>query len=229
LLNSIEIDPGLEVSLRASEATGELTVHWDPREGTVSGLPEEVGVGRKAFLYEVVSDHRFRVSSGSFFQSGPEAAQLLLDAVDRAAAELKTASTVVDAYAGVGLFSVGVTQSETRVIAIESSKWSSADCKANLANRDSLVERVRVENWRTSEPVDVVVADPSRTGLEQRGATALASCGAPVMVLVSCDPAAMARDTVLMTALGYAHEGTEVLDLFPNTHHIECVTRFIRN
>ena len=180
-------------------------------------------------MSEEVANHRFRVSSGSFFKSGPEAAKLLVEAVTRASDELKTASTVVDAYAGVGLFAVAATPPGSRVLALESSKWSSADCLVNLEQREGSVERIRVEQWVATEAVDVVIADPSRTGLQQRGAAALATAKAPVLVLVSCDPTALARDTALLIELGYTHQRTEVLDLFPNTHHIECVTRFVRS
>jgi 23S rRNA (uracil1939-C5)-methyltransferase len=229
LLSTIKIDPGLEVSVRMSVATKEMTIHWDTRQGTVLDVPADVGVGREAVLYEGVSGHRLRVSSGSFFQSGPEAAELLLEALADASAELNDASSVVDAYAGVGLFAVAATNPDTRVIAIESSRWSTADCVVNLDDRDASVERVRVEQWVADEPVDVVIADPSRSGLERRGANALATAKAPVLLLVSCDPTALARDTTLLAVLGYRHDGTEVLDLFPNTHHVECVTRFVKS
>jgi 23S rRNA (uracil1939-C5)-methyltransferase len=71
-----------------------------------------------------------------------------------------------------------------------------------------------------------VIADPSRTGLGKPGASALAAVGAPVLVLVSCDPVALARDAVLLRGHGYEHETTDVIDLFPGTHHVEAVTRF---
>jgi 23S rRNA (uracil1939-C5)-methyltransferase len=48
-----------------------------------------------------------------------------------------------------------------------------------------------------------------------------------VLVLVSCDPVSLARDAALLAGHGYAHAGTEVLDLFPHTHHVEAVTRFV--
>jgi 23S rRNA (uracil1939-C5)-methyltransferase len=76
--------------------------------------------------------------------------------------------------------------------------------------------------------VDVVIADPARSGLGKPGAEAVAASGAPLVVLVSCDPVALARDTTLLTRHGYRHDGTDVLDLFPHTHHVECVTRFVR-
>ena len=61
---------------------------------------------RGAVLEEDVAGHRLRVSMASFFQSGPQAAELLVDAVRRAAPELAGAGVVVDAYAGVGMFAV---------------------------------------------------------------------------------------------------------------------------
>ena len=75
---------------------------------------------------------------------------------------------------------------------------------------------------------EVVIADPSRQGLGQEAVEALAGLGAAVFVLVSCDPVAMARDTALLAQAGYRHAGTDVLDLFPHTHHVEAVTRFER-
>jgi 23S rRNA (uracil1939-C5)-methyltransferase len=55
---------------------------------------------------------------------------------------------------------------------------------------------------------------------------AVVAAGAPVVVLVSCDPVALARDAALLARHGYEHHGTDVLDLFPGTHHVEAVTRF---
>ena len=228
LIDSAEIEPGLEVALRVSEATGQCTAHWDKRRGGVTGLPSRVATGRSASLTERVAGHSFRVSSGSFFQSGPQAAGLLVESVRKAAPELASARAVVDAYAGIGLFAKAATSQESRLIAIESSRWSVADCVENLKGRNSDVIRTRVEKWVGDGAADVMIADPSRDGLGRDGVTALATSGAPVLILISCDPAALARDTVLLGDARYVHDGTEVLDLFPHTHHIECVTRFVR-
>ena len=56
----------------------------------------------------------------------------------------------------------------------------------------------------------------------------MALWGAPVLVLVSCDPVSLARDAALLAQAGYRHTVTTVLDLFPQTHHVEAVTRFER-
>jgi 23S rRNA (uracil1939-C5)-methyltransferase len=74
---------------------------------------------------------------------------------------------------------------------------------------------------------DVAIADPARNGLGKPGAAAIVAARARVIVLVSCDPASLARDTTLLGAAGYRHEASVVLDLFPHTHHVETVTRFV--
>jgi 23S rRNA (uracil1939-C5)-methyltransferase len=230
LIDVIRVPDGVEATLRVSAATGERTARWDRRGGDVDRLPGDVRSGPKAYLTEEVAGHRFRVSAGSFFQSGPHAAELLVDAVRRAAPELDGAGTVLDAYAGVGLFAVAATDAASQVVTVESSRTSVDDARSNLAGRRASVELGQVGRWRRSAgtEIDVVIADPARSGLGRPGVGALVSADAPVVVLVSCDPVAAARDTALLHQHGYVHAGTEVLDLFPHTHHVECVTRFVR-
>ena len=230
VIDTIELTPGLEITLRTSAATGELTARWDASKGTVARLPAAVAVGADAVLFEVISGHRMRVSAGSFFQSGPAAAELLVATVRRAAPELDQATRVVDLYAGVGLFAVAAAPHATHVVTVETSRAAVADCRANLAGRGARVEQGQAGRWRPDRAmdVDVVIADPARSGLGKPGVGTVAASGAPVAVLVSCDPVALARDTALLARQGYRHDGTEVLDLFPHTHHVECVTRFVR-
>jgi 23S rRNA (uracil1939-C5)-methyltransferase len=230
VLDSIRLTPELEVTLRVSESTGEMTARWDTRHGDVTGLAASVSVGPAGVLHEHVAGHRFRVSAASFFQSGPAAAELLVAAVRRSAPELATAETVVDAYAGVGLFAVAATEPTTHVITIETSKSAVADARANLAGRSAHIERGEAGSWRPDRglEIDVVIADPARSGLGRPGVAAMTSTEAPVIVLVNCDPVALARDAALLARQGYRHAGTEVLDLFPHTHHVEAVTRFVR-
>jgi 23S rRNA (uracil1939-C5)-methyltransferase len=230
LVDAVSVTPGLEVTLRTSVATGEVTARWDASRGSVDGLPPEVATGADAVLHEDVAGHRLRVSAASFFQSGPAAAEALVTSVRRLAPEVDTATRVVDLYAGVGLFAVAAAPHAAHVVTVETSRAAAADCRANLAGRAALVEVGQAGRWRPDRgmAVDVVVADPARSGLGKPGAGAVAAASAPVLVLVSCDPVAMARDASLLARHGYRHAGTEVLDLFPHTHHVECVTRFVR-
>jgi tRNA/tmRNA/rRNA uracil-C5-methylase (TrmA/RlmC/RlmD family) len=89
------------------------------------------------------------------------------------------------------------------------------------------VVQLDMARWRPS-PAAVVVADPPRTGLGKTGVPAVTATGATHIALVSCDPAALGRDTRLLDAAGYDHDGTTVVDLFPHTAHVEAVTRFVR-
>jgi 23S rRNA (uracil1939-C5)-methyltransferase len=230
VIASMLITPDLEVTLRTSVATQEVTARWDAQLGEVGGLDEHVMVGPNAYLTEVVSGSKFRVSSASFFQSGPAAAALLVDAVQRAAPELAQAGTVVDAYAGVGLFAAAAVRPEAFVITVENSKAAVADCKVNLKGRTASIVLSEFGRWRPAADVsaDVVIADPARTGLGKPGVATILGLGAPVVALVSCDPVALARDAQLLQRNGYRHERTEVIDLFPHTHHVEAVTRFVR-
>jgi 23S rRNA (uracil1939-C5)-methyltransferase len=230
LVAGLRLDRGVEATVRMSVATGELAVRWDRACGTVDGLPDGVLLGRSAVIHEDVAGHRLRVGIDSFFQSGPQAAELLVAAVRRAAPELADARVVVDAYAGVGMFAACATSPAAHVVAIESSRSAVADAHQNLAGRDADVVRSEVGAWRPTPGIatDVVIADPARTGLGAPGVTALTRAEAPVLVLVSCDPASLGRDAKLLARAGYRHQRSEVIDTFPHTTHVEAVTRFVR-
>ncbi len=244
---------GVELTLRTSVATNGVTARWTRPEDrqrrnekrqsnaaageSVSGLPAEVHIGDRAFLVEQIDGVNLQVSAPSFFQSGPAAAELLVDAVRRASPELASADHAVDAYGGVGLFAATVMRGARRVTLIESARSSCFDAKANLKHRmgqgGKSVEIVRsdVGDWKPEgdiDPIDVVVADPARSGLAKPGVAAVVRMDAPVIVLVSCDPVSLARDARLLADAGYSMESVEVLDLFPQTPHVECVTRFVR-
>jgi len=233
LLPLLDLDENAEVTLRTSVATGAVTAIWSRahRRG-VRGLPAEVHIGERAWLTERVADVDLRVSAGSFFQSGQQAAELLVDAVRRSAPELVGAGHAVDAYGGVGLFAATTMTDATRVTLVESARSSCRDAEHNLVDRAGAdVVCSEIGKWPVDEQMpnaDVVVADPARPGLGRPGVDRLAALESPVLVLVSCDPVSLARDVSLLAGVGYVPERVEVLDLFPQTHHVETVTRFIR-
>jgi 23S rRNA (uracil1939-C5)-methyltransferase len=234
LLAVIEADQGAELTLRTSVATGAVTAIWDKRfRKAIRGVPSEVHIGERAWLTERIAGHDLRVSAGSFFQSGAQAAELLVAAVAAAAPELATAVHALDAYGGVGLFAATAMADAKQVTVVESGKSACLDAEHNLTDRNARVLKAEVTGWTPPTgsgpipPVDVVVADPARPGLGKPGVAALSAAKAEVFVLVSCDPVSLARDVTLMAAVGYSPERVEVLDLFPNTHHVETVTRFL--
>ena len=97
----------------------------------------------------------------------------------------------------------------------------------NLAGRPAEVAAMSVESWRP-RPAGLIIADPARAGLGPGAVAALAASRAPTLVLVSCDPVALARDARLLAGHGYRLTACEALDLFPQTHHVEVVSRFER-
>jgi 23S rRNA (uracil1939-C5)-methyltransferase len=230
IISAIELTTGVEVELRVSGATGAATARVVDGSGHERiGLPAGVELGDERYLTEVVAGRTLRVSAGSFFQSGPAAAELLVHTVSQMAPELDDATTVLDAYGGVGLFAATATSEAARAVVVESSPSAVADARVNLADRSAEVVQRRFEHWRhRADPFDVAIVDPSRTGLKTSGVEALISARAGVVVLISCDVAAGARDLKLLAAAGYHVEHVRVLDLFPLTHHLELVTRLVR-
>ena len=199
----------------------------DASHTAISGLPPTFSSGPDAFLEEAVCGKPLRVSAGSFFQSSPHSAEALVRAVVSALGDTTDVSRWADLYCGVGLFAATVLR-DREVIAVERSGSSTADARINLADRAGEVVESDVESWA---PVncDAVVADPARSGLGRRGVEVVTATDAPVLVLVSCDAASLGRDTQLLGAAGYRHAGSVVLDLFPQTPHVEVVTRFERD
>ena len=225
-----------EVLIRASVATGKVVCVPAPRVGAGAVVPEGVKVipahalaHRAGDVTERVHGRPFRVSARSFFQSGPLAAEVLVDAVDRALGhDLDGGGLLVDAYAGVGVLG-GVLASRhpgLRLELIESGRAAVQDALHNLRGFDAEVLEGHVGDWSTDERPVAVVADPARSGLGAEATGAIAASGAPTVVLVSCDPAALARDAGLLIAQGYVLERVRVLDLFPHTSHVEAVARF---
>ena len=216
-----------EVVLRCSAATGERLVRVLPEDAAAAAdLPPDVLRDPDAWLTEEVAGRPLRVSARSFFQTRPDGAAALVATVAQAAGDDADRGTVVDAYAGVGLFSACLPVTG-RVVAVESSVSSCRDAKVNLAHRDAAIIRVDVARWRP-EPAALVIADPPRTGLGAAAADRLARTDAARIVLVSCDPASMGRDVALLNSHGYRHLQTTLVDLFPHTPHLEAVTALVR-
>jgi 23S rRNA (uracil1939-C5)-methyltransferase len=220
--------PGAEeVVLRCSAATGERLVRVLPEDAAAAAdLPTDVVRDPDAWLTEDVAGRPLRVSARSFFQTRPDGAAALVATVMQAAGDELGRGTVVDAYAGVGLFSACLPVTG-RVVAVERSKSSCRDAAVNLVHRDATIVRVDVARWRP-EPAALVIADPPRTGLGAAAADRLARTDAARIVLVSCDPASMGRDVALLAGRGYRHVGTTLVDLFPHTPHLEAVTTLLR-
>lgn len=216
------------VTMRVGIAGGERVV-WTHGADIAAQVPDDVTVsvnGKKVWVTEVVGGRSFRVSARSFFQSGPEAAELLV----RTLRQLMPKSTgvLLDAYSGVGVLASTLSDDTTHVVTIESDGTAVNDAKVNLADRNARIVLGEVAAVRLGDvpQPDVIVADPARSGLGKSAARALAQLGAPLLLLVSCDPASFARDVTLLSDLGLDLEQSLVLDMFSQTHHMEVIGVF---
>ena len=229
LVSSVGVRGEGEVTLRCSVATGERAVLAHDK-ARVLGLPDDVAAGADAVVHEDIAGARLRVSMASFFQASPQAAELLVDSVARAAGDALDGrdGVVVDAYGGVGLFAATVVPIGVQCILVESSESACSDAYENLRGRSAKVMHTRFEHWRAVR-AGLVIADPARSGLGKPGVTTLLDTAAPTVVLVSCDAVAAARDARLLVDAGYNLVKAEVLDLFPHTHHVEVVSLFVRD
>ena len=173
-----------------------------------------------------------RRSAQSFFQANrfllPSLVTAVIDAVP-------PEGSVLDLYAGVGLFSVALAATgKSQITAVEGDRAGSADLVENAARFPGAIEAVRdsVEGYLTrarSSRARTIVVDPPRTGIRRAAMGLVATHGADRIVYVSCDPATMARDARRLVDGGYALESMRAFDLFPNTPHVETLAAFERD
>ncbi|GAB3955131.1 class I SAM-dependent RNA methyltransferase [Streptomyces sparsus] len=183
----------------------------------------------RPFVRERADGRTWRVGGGGFWQVHPQAAEMLVDAVMRGLTPRK-GEMALDLYCGVGLFAGAIADrigDEGAVLGIESDKRAVEDARHNLADLD----RVRVEHGKVDQVLprtgiteaDIIVLDPPRAGAGKRTVQQLAALGPRRIAYVACDPAALARDLKYFAEAGYKPRFIRAFDLFPMTHHVECV------
>ncbi|MEU7058851.1 TRAM domain-containing protein [Streptomyces sp. NPDC046197] len=207
----VELDRPVSV-LRVDEKTG--GVH------RVHGRP---------FVRERADGRTYRVGGGGFWQVHPKAADTLVTAVMQGLLPRK-GEMALDLYCGVGLFAGALADrvgDKGAVLGIESGKRAVEDARHNLAG----FPRVRIEQGKVEQvlprtgitEVDLIVLDPPRAGAGRQTVAHLASLEARRIAYVACDPAALARDLAYFRENGYRVRTLRAFDLFPMTHHVECV------
>jgi tRNA/tmRNA/rRNA uracil-C5-methylase (TrmA/RlmC/RlmD family) len=203
----------------------------DEVEGEVDGVVATDGTvrGGRGAVTERVDAADFRVSGSGFWQVHPAAASTLAQAVLEGA-DVRPGETVLDLYAGVGLFTrflADAVGERGTVLSVESDPGGSRDARRNLhavpqvTLVDQTVERA-LRQGLLGDSADVVVLDPPRTGAK-KAVEGIAALAPRRIVYVACDPAALARDLASFAARGYRLTGLRAFALFPMTHHVECV------
>jgi 23S rRNA (uracil1939-C5)-methyltransferase len=198
-----------------------------------------VAAGATHLTYEAGTG-KYRVSAGSFFQTNRHLTNTLLEAVCKG----QSGDLALDLYAGVGLFSTALARDFSHIVSVEASQTSSGDLSYNRSSNGETVQATTEQYLAGSEASgrvgkgavlphgvhkpDLAVVDPPRNGLGERVARMLATLGAPRVVYASCDPATLARDLVILLGSGYRVEKLHLVDLFPQTFHLESVVHLAR-
>jgi 23S rRNA (uracil1939-C5)-methyltransferase len=217
-----------DLKIALAEISG--VVFFAARSAKAEGQGYPKALGGSGHLIYATRLAAYRVSAGAFFQVNRHLTDELVEIVLGHRGGGAT-GTALDLYAGVGLFSSVLNREFERVIAVESSPTSHGDL---LYNSPANVKAVRATTEQYLENVagklrpELVVVDPPRSGLGERVIKGLVKLSAPRITYVSCDPATLSRDLARLLQSGYRVEAAHIVDLFPQTYHLESVFHFVR-
>ncbi|WP_330299036.1 class I SAM-dependent RNA methyltransferase [Streptomyces sp. NBC_00503] len=183
----------------------------------------------RPFVRERADGRTYRVGMGGFWQVHPQAADTLIKAVMQGLMPRK-GEMALDLYCGVGIFAGALAErlgDTGAVLGIESTKRAVEDARHNLTD----FPRVRIEQGKVEQILpktgitecDLVVLDPPRAGAGKQTVRQVAALTPRRIAYVACDPAALARDLGYFKEAGYKPRTLRAFDLFPMTHHVECV------
>jgi len=168
----------------------------------------------------------YHLSTAAFFQVNRHLLDTMLRLVGAHAARNAARHQAIDLYAGVGFFTLPLAEHFHRVIAVEGSPVSHRYAKQNVPRNVKLV-RMPVESWQMPR-ADFIFLDPPRAGARREVIDAVARNAGERICYLSCDPVTFSRDAARLTASGWRLSTLDLLDLFPNTHHVETLSSFER-
>jgi 23S rRNA (uracil1939-C5)-methyltransferase len=240
-VREIELSENIDASERAvfldAGAIDEATLARLADTGGLTGLGSAWGAFGSPHASDtlVIGDRRItlRRHVQAFFQGNR---YLLQDLVAHVAGQLPDRSTVLDLYAGVGLFSLAAAVARrSSVVAVEGDLFAADDLQANAASSGGAITTLRasVESIgpglsASGRKFDAVIVDPPRTGMSREALDNALRVDASRLIYVSCDVATLARDARRIVDHGYALDRADAFDLFPNTPHVETVIVFDR-
>ena len=184
----------------------------------------------KGFATEKLDDFEFKISPKSFFQTNTKQAEKLYT-VTREFAGLTGNEIVYDLYCGTGSIGIFVSKHAKKIIGVEVIEEAIADAKENAALNNighaeffagDVIKICNDEFFAVHGRPDVIITDPPRAGMHEKLVTKLLEMAAPKIVYVSCNTATQARDLGLLSEK-YTIDKIQPVDMFPHTHHIECV------
>jgi 23S rRNA (uracil1939-C5)-methyltransferase len=184
----------------------------------------------KGYAVEKLEDFEFKISPKSFFQTNTKQAEKLY-AVTRDFAALTGNEVVYDLYCGTGSIGIFVSKQAKKIIGVEVIEDAITDAKENAALNNithadffagDVIKICNDDFFAAHGRPDVIITDPPRAGMHDKLINKLLEIAAPKIVYVSCNTATQARDIGLLSEK-YSIEKIQPVDMFPHTHHIECV------
>ncbi|MGV8909309.1 MAG: class I SAM-dependent RNA methyltransferase [Propionicimonas sp.] len=171
---------------------------------------------------EVVGEHSYQVALDGFWQAHAAAPEVLVDAVLAGLAP-KPGEVAFDLFCGVGLFAGALAAARAQVWGVEGDRQAVELARKNLPAGTFVAGDVARRLAGLPEAADLVVLDPPRAGAGPVVLAAVAARRPRAIAYVACDPAALGRDLRIAAGLGYEPVSVRAYDLFPMTHHVECV------
>lgn len=206
--------------------TERTNVILGPRDKLLYGRPyieDRFGSQKLGYL-------TFRISPHSFYQvNSPQAARLYEIALD--AADLGPGDTVYDVYSGIGSITLFAAKRAGLAVGVEEVRDAVEDAKRNA--RDNGIENVRFREGRAERVLPAVVRefgrpaaviiDPPRGGAEGEALLSLSRARPRSIIYVSCNPATLARDLIVLGKEGWRPVWVQPVDMFPQTPHVESI------
>jgi tRNA/tmRNA/rRNA uracil-C5-methylase (TrmA/RlmC/RlmD family) len=207
---------GVETARRAQSLEGEI---WELDDQLITDERE---------LTITVDAYTWRLHTRAFFQVNRHLLGTMLRLVTAHAARTVNRQHAVDLYAGVGFFTLPMAALFDRVTMIEGSALSARYAKMNVPWNVKVVEAPVEQHMPRVAKSNFTFLDPPRAGARPQVIDAVAERTMERISYLSCDPVTFARDAQRITAAGWRIATLDLLDLFPNTHHVETLASFER-
>ena len=204
-----EAGPATEAPLQLWEVDGQLIT--DEREITIT-----------------VGTYTYRLHTRAFFQVNRHLLGTMLRLVSAHAQRVKNRGLAVDLYGGVGFFTLPIARLFERVTMIEGSPVSAHYARRNVPRNVKVIAAPVEGKMRTFPDVDFTFLDPPRAGTRRDVIDTIGARTKEIIAYLSCDPVTFARDASRLIASGWRLASLDLLDLFPNTHHVETLSSFER-
>lgn len=182
----------------------------------------------KTWVYEQTLNQKWRITGNGFWQIHYAAAETLTKAATELA-QLETGTKIWDLFAGVGLFGghfAKIVGEKGKILSVESSKNSSKDAKHNLKK----IPQIQVVNGKVNEilaktyfTAETIFLDPPRCGIGEKTVKQITLKCPKKIIYLSCDPATLARDINYFQQYGWNLTNILAYDIYPHTHHVECI------